>query len=483
VQLKDFYSYMPTHTYIFAPSREHWPAGSVNARILPVVVSKKKGKEGNEKIIAIKASTWIDQNQPVEMVTWVPGLPMIIANRLIAEGGWIERKGVSCFNLYCPPTIELGNANKAGPWLELVHKVYPDDAEHIIKWFAQRVRHPEIKINHGLFMGGMPGIGKDTIIEPVKRAIGPWNCKEIAPKNIFDDFNPWRRAVILRVSEAKDMGEVNRFEFYDGTKTLMAAPPDVLECNEKYIKQHYILNCVGVVITSNYLTNGIYLPADDRRHYVAWSECKPADFASDYWNGIYSWYDAGGDSHVAAYLATLDISAFNPKAPPPKTPAFWSIVNANRTSEESALQDVLDELGTPAAVTIKQLADKAPYESSYPYRTITFKDWLNDPKNRKSISYRLENCGYRAVNNPDAESDGLWRIDGRRQAVYAKVTLTPVEQLEAAKALQWQAAEKQRLAAEKQRLAAKKAKLRQAAEEAKLRQAAEEELQRQREEG
>jgi hypothetical protein len=259
----------------------------------------------------------------------------------------------------------------------------------------------------------------------------------------------------------------------------MAAPPDVLECNEKHIKQHYILNCVGVVITSNYLTNGIYLPADDRRHYVAWSECKPADFAPNYWNGIYSWYDAGGDSHVAAYLATLDISAFDPKAVPPKTPAFWSIVNANRTAEESEMQDVLDALGTPNAVTIKQLVDNTPYEPSYPpYRTNSFKEWLDDRRNRKGISHRLENCGYRAVNNPVAE-DGLWRIDGRRQVVYAKVTLTPVEQLEAAKALQEQAAEKQRLAAERQRKAAEKAKLRQAAEEAKLQQAAEEELQRQ----
>ena len=70
------------------------------------------------------------------MMTWAPGMPMIIADRLIAEGGWIERKGVSCFNLYRPPTIKLGDADKAGPWVELVHKVYPNDADHIIKWFA-----------------------------------------------------------------------------------------------------------------------------------------------------------------------------------------------------------------------------------------------------------------------------------------------------------------------------------------------------------
>jgi hypothetical protein len=35
---------------------------------------------------------------------------MLIANRLISEGGWIERTGVTCFNLYRPPTIKPGTA-------------------------------------------------------------------------------------------------------------------------------------------------------------------------------------------------------------------------------------------------------------------------------------------------------------------------------------------------------------------------------------
>jgi Ca-activated chloride channel family protein len=59
-------------------------------------------------------------------------------------------------------------------------------------------QHPEVKINHGLVLGSNEqGIGKDTILEGPRRAVGDWNFKEVAPKNMFDDFNPWRRAVIL----------------------------------------------------------------------------------------------------------------------------------------------------------------------------------------------------------------------------------------------------------------------------------------------
>jgi hypothetical protein len=87
----------------------------------------------------------------------------------------------------------------------------------------------------------------------------------------------------------------------------------------------------------------MFLPADDRRHYVAWSDLTKDDFAPEYWNQLWTWYDNGGDCHVAAYLANLDISKFNPKAPPPKTAAFWDIVDANRAPEQSELADILDD--------------------------------------------------------------------------------------------------------------------------------------------
>ena len=49
-----------------------------------------------------------------------------------------------------------------------------------------------------------------------------------------------------------------------------------------------------------------------------------------------------------------DISRFDPKAPSPKTNAFWSIVDASRSSEESELADVLDTMGRPAPVILDE---------------------------------------------------------------------------------------------------------------------------------
>jgi hypothetical protein len=227
-------------------------------------------------------------------------------------------------------------------------------------------------------------------------------------------FNGFLKSVILRVSEARDLGDVNRFQFYDHMKAYTAAPPDVLRVDEKNLREHSVFNVCGVIVTTNHKADGIYLPADDRRHFVAWSPLVKEDFTSDYWNGLWGWYDKGGDQHVAAYLTELDLSTFDAKAPPPKTPAFWDIADANRAPEDAELADVLDEMGNPDATTLTRMAAKA---------TSSFAEWLNDRKNRRVIPHRLEKCGYVPIRN-DGAKDGLWKIKGARQVIYAKSCLS-----------------------------------------------------------
>ena len=46
---------------------------------------------------------------------------------------------------------------------------------------------------------------------------------------------------------------------------------------------------------------------------------------------------------------------FNPKAPPPRTQAFYEMVNAMRSEKESEMEDILDHLDRPAALIIGQI--------------------------------------------------------------------------------------------------------------------------------
>jgi hypothetical protein len=417
VSLDDFHAYMPQHVYIFAPTREPWPASSVNARLGKVPIINADGKpvlDNKGKPKKVSANVWLDQNKPVEQMTWAPGLPTIIKDRLISDGGWIEREKVSCLNLYRPPTTILGSAAAARPWLNHIQRVYGSNVDHIVRWLAHRRQRPQDKINHALVLGGSQGIGKDTLLEPAKYAVGPWNFSEVSPQQMSGRFNGFLRSVILRVNEARDLGDTNRFQFYDHMKTYTAAPPDVLRVDEKHLREHSILNCCGVIITTNYKADGIYLPSDDRRHFVAWSDLTKDDFPPDYWKNLWDWYEHGGIEHVVAFLAKLDITGFDPKAPPPKTAAFWDIVDANRAPEDAELADVLDRLQNPDATTIIHISNEA---------IGSFGMWITDRKNRRAIPHRMEKCGYVAVRNSSAQ-DGLWVINGTRQVVYAKSELS-----------------------------------------------------------
>jgi Family of unknown function (DUF5906) len=410
----DFVAYMPMHNYIFKPTRETWPGSSVNARIPPVALFKKDGTpilndKGKQK--TLPASDWLDKNAAVEQATWAPGKPMLIPGKIISDGGWIDAPDCTLFNLYRPPTIVPQSAD-VSLWLDHIHKLNPDHAEsQIIPWLGQRVQRPWEKINHALVLLGKQGIGKDTLLEPVKRSIGPWNFSEVNPMQVLGRFNSFLKSVILRISEARDVGDYDRYALYDHLKAVIAAPPDVLRVDEKHLREHSVPNVTGVIITANDKQNGIYLPSDDRRHLVMWSPLSKDDFTEDYWNKLYNWYGNGGNEAVAYYLANLDISAFNPKAPPPKTQAFWEIVDASRSPEDAEFADALDVLSNPNAVTLVQIKSKT--------NSAEFAEWLGDRKNSRKIPHRMEACGYEPMRNKDA-TDGMWKICGKRQVIYVK---------------------------------------------------------------
>lgn len=402
----DFFMHSPDHRYIYRATGQTWPASSVDERL--------------GLIDDMKASKWISRNQPVEQMTWYPGEDEIIEGRLALNGGWIDHPGSRVYNTYRrPPEPKLVGSPK--PWLDHLMMVYPDDWQHLLCWFAHRVQHPDQKINHCIILGGAPGIGKDTLLEPVKRAIGAWNWSEIQPTSMSERFNGYLKSVVLRISEARDLGDVNRYAFYEHTKILMAAPPNTLRVNEKNMHEYEVANVVGVVITTNHKTDGLYLPADDRRHYVAWSRCQQEDFDEAYWRDLWEWYTDAGFDYVARYLYTYNIAAagWSPTTPPPKTSAFWDIVAAGTSPEEAEIADALDVMGNPDAFIVSQLRIAASED---------LRDWLKERKNSRAVPHRIERAGYVPVRNTDAK-DGRWKIGGKRQVAYAKQELTIRDQI------------------------------------------------------
>ena len=89
-------------------------------------------------------------------------------------------------------------------------------------------------------------------------------------------------------------------------------------------------------------------------------------------------------------------------------------MDAYRAPEDDELADAIDALGSPEALTVGQVTGHA---------VAVFAEWLRDRKNARRIPHRFEECGYVAVRNP-GDTEGRWKIDGRRHTIYAKARLS-----------------------------------------------------------
>jgi hypothetical protein len=420
---KDDYVYhVPTNRYIFTPTGEACLVTGVNARL---------GKMGK-----VMASKWIRLNNPVDQVTWAPGKPQFIEDMVITKGGWTEKRGAIVLNTYQPPVIARGgDPQAAGLWLDLAGDLFGNWADHLIDYMAFKVQHPDRKPNHGITLGsGAQGIGKDTLLEGWRYAIGPHNWQDSSPsKMTSSNFNGYLESVVFRVNEVHDLGDQTRVQFYDRMKDAMASPPTTLRIDKKYIPDYLIPNICGVVMTTNHKTDGLYLPESDRRNFVVWCDLKPSDFPENYCTRMWDWYKKdNGFAHVAALLQTWDLSKFDAEAPPPKTEVFYEIVTANKTPNEAEIADVLDELGMradgsivwPDVIVSEQLRNAAAAKGTF----------LRQRKQRRRIPIYMESAGYVPVRNGSAK-DGLWKIGGKRQVVYARDNLTIKEQMQLAAVL------------------------------------------------
>ena len=318
---EDFYAVLPTHNYINRRTRELFTVDAVNGCL-------RRFKDS----LGMKASEWLDLMRACQQMSWQPAYPEIIEG-MVADKGHLrsDPKG-RIYNLFRPSEAVASDAD-ASPWLNHVRSLYPDDADHIVKWFAYRIQNPGEKINHALVIGGTQGIGKDLMLEPLRYGVGRSNLAEVNPGDLFKDFTAWVESTLVIINEARDLGDVDRYKFYESSKRFIAAPPDALPCNRKYLATYDVPNIMAVIITSNNKLSGLYLEPDDRRHYVAWSTA--AKHPAAYFDHLWRWMQEGGKQSVMGYLRRLDIAEFNPKAEPPKTEAWRQIVEQPMRTRKS----------------------------------------------------------------------------------------------------------------------------------------------------
>lgn len=406
VPIGHFVFYGPGNNYIYRPTSSYWISGAVDAAVSPI----------NDNGKLLKASEWLKTNQLVTSLTCDPALEEdYLPGHDCRHGEVLAVPGAALFNTYRRPTIELGDSKLASPFVEHVRRVFPKpgDADQFLNYMAHRVQRPQDKPRFALLIAGGQGIGKDTAVEFCCPAIGAWNVANIDPSAFESQFNEFASATLVRINEAANLHEMSKWAFNERTKVLIAGSPDVCAINPKYGQKFTVRMYCGVIITTNHLAGGIYIPADDRRYDVieaaTMAEMNLTEEVArrTYFSELWEWFYKGGDTHIAAYLHSRSLEGFSASNGQRKTEAHRTVVAGGMTGD-SWLEDVLDSFDRPQLIREDWILTRA----------VANGEREDKAKQRLPNSLgRLDYCLYR---NPDLRS-GRWKIGEKMTTVYACV--------------------------------------------------------------
>lgn len=404
VPIDAFLYYGPGNNYIYRPTITFWAAEAVNAACSPV----------NEEGKLIRPSDWLKAHALLTSMTKDPAIEGdVLRGQDSREGILVEAVGAAVFNAYRAPTLGEGDPRLAAPFLDHLHRVFPrpGDADQFLKYMAHRVQRPAEKPRFALLIAGDQGIGKDTAVEFCVPALGAWNCSNIEPAALDHAFNEYAAAVLVRVSEAANLIEMSKWAFNEKMKVLIAGSPDYVAINPKYgSKYHVRLHC-GVIITTNHMIGGIFVPQDDRRYDIIQAATRAEmgiaedDARRAYFDELWEWFlEENGAEHVGALLRAVNLEGWSAANGQRKTEAHRAVVQVGMHADEW-LADALDELGEPDLVRADWVMAAA------------LKGGLHEKEVSAKMAYAMERCGYVRVPNPKRK-DGRHKFADRLAAVY-----------------------------------------------------------------
>ena len=281
----------------------------------------------------------------VDAITYRPRQPAVMQE---------HRSGVAlvCVNTWRPgPGDALGadGGVDVQPWLDLVEALVPDkrERETLLDWLAWQVQRPGHKCNWHPLIWGAQGIGKDTLLQPLRWALGGNNCLDVPAQVFLGSFNSWveGRSVCI----VQEVNTFERRELSDRVKNLLADPPSELLINRKFVAEYDVPNVCNFVMLSNH-SDGFAIEAGDRRLFVLHCEASRVEMeplTAACWHWL-----AGGSSGVdgmravCQWLMARDLAAFQPKASAPETDAKQAMREQTQGIAESLVQQAIDsEMG------------------------------------------------------------------------------------------------------------------------------------------
>lgn len=415
--IQDIFYHIPAGKYIYLETLEEYPiTKDIDVHCPPKNVDGK----------LVKASDWVRKNTATTSATCTPLYrERFIEGMNCCKGELVEGVG-RVYNMYRHPLLKPGDPAKAEPWLAHVRRLFnkPGDADQFLNYMAHRAQSPGEKPRFALLIAGMQGTGKDTAVDMCVPTYGQWNVKNVDPAQFDSPYNEYVTATLIRISEAANLHDMSQWTFNERIKVLIAGNPDVATVNQKYGVQCEITMHCGVVMTTNHLLSGIYIPPDDRRYDVIESATlkemglEEETVKAEYFKALHGWFAQEKDArwHVAAFLKARDLTGFSASMGQRKTAAHRSVVQVG-LSGDAWMIDIIAELGEPVALRGDWVYQKA----------MSGGEKASGGLNKK-ITYALDRLGYVHYHN-NKSKDGRWKINGVWRAVYLLRTATMTQEL------------------------------------------------------
>lgn len=269
------------------------------------------------------------------------------------------------------PSVARAETSDISMWLDHCQELVPESLElnHIFDVMAFKVQHPEIKVNHAILHAGDEGSGKDTFWAPFIWAICGDHLKNrgiMDNNSVNSQWGYQLESEILIINELKEPDAATRRQLANQLKPIIAAPPEMLPINRKGLHPYMMANRLFVLAFSNDPVP-ISLASQDRRWFCVWSTAPRMN--SDRARKIWEWYRAGGFVAIAGWLASRDVSKFNPSAPPMMTEFKQNLVEHGMSMAESFLVEMMRErrgefsagvVGSPFHSLCDRVAGQAP---------------------------------------------------------------------------------------------------------------------------
>tara|TARA_R110000737_G_scaffold20372_2_gene38725 strand:+ start:469 stop:3162 length:2694 start_codon:yes stop_codon:yes gene_type:complete len=354
--------------------------------------------------------------QKVDRLDYAPKQPRV----------FIEN-GCRYANTWCESSQHFGELGDASRWLQHFDALgWEEHRDHIEKWMAFTLRHPDQKINHMLLLGSGEGCGKDFLLYPLVKAMGD-NHTTIEGEDLLSDFREFLLTTkYLHINEAELGDRREALAVSNKLKPLAAAPPDTLRVNQKGVKHVKVRNIVNATMTTNSVMP-LRLNSASRRFYALWSELNVRDKNDnmkkewrDYWEDRWVWMKAGGWKAVIHHLMhVVDLTNFNPYEAPPMTEFLREIKESSKSPMQQTIEQFIKKRHGAFrcdVLTSNDMGETLRAGAMMP------SDMMTDPKffTDKKVGMVLKEGGcYKQVRCSEAR---LWVI--RDEEKYAHMTST-----------------------------------------------------------